>query len=93
MSDAAILGLVGGVVAGTVAVIIGLLYDCRHTEREIPIVPRSPYRDIDQEFRLDASALDESTPDVTGGVVTDTRPRPRSGSEGQAGQKDGAKVE
>ena len=65
MSDVAILGLVGGVVAGTVAVVIGLLYDRRHPERELPI-------DIDSEFRLDAPALDESVPDVT--CVNDTRP-------------------
>ena len=59
MSDAAILGFVGGVVLGTGALIIGLLRD-RLNEQELP-------RDID-----DASVLDESVPDVT--CVNDTHP-------------------
>ena len=51
MSDAAILGFVGGIVAGTAAVVVGLL----RGRDERP-------RDIDQP---DAPAPDESAPDVT----------------------------
>lgn len=49
----AVLGFIGGIVLGGVALIVGLLVRVRHNIDET------------HEYQLDSSALDESAPDVT----------------------------